>query len=142
MKKKSKEEEEVRGGASAMDLIEEKLVREQEMQENGHINEAREYVSAIVTQFHAEDKEGKRSHISARNERGILSALTMNDFLEKFFGFRNRVYDKLVNEKLIKAGSVNGRSTKNLIAFAEALQMKMERGEDGERGGITSIIRR
>jgi len=80
----------------------------------------KDIVNAVDEVFNEKNIKQK-SRLSARNINGILQALTLNEWLENKFGFRNRVLDKLVEEKIVLVVSHNAKGRLEMIDIFEKL---------------------
>ena len=65
---------------------------------------------------------GQKSRLTEKNIEGILSALSINTYLELHFGITNRALSKLVKERLEKSISLNGLGRQEINDFMSIIR--------------------
>lgn len=107
-----------------------------------HYDKSEKFVQAILQWYFSENNQDKKAYLTPRNEKGIITALSINEYLEKHFGIRNEVLDKLCTEKIIKSVAIRGRGNEWIIRFAESFGMQIADSSENEDGLQHKLMRR
>lgn len=82
----------------------------------------------------------KTSNYSGENEIGLLQADVLNDYMEKNFGYRFMVIDKLSKQKIVRTVSVKGYGIEKFIELVHGINIAFEQNEIPEK--LRGILRR
>lgn len=107
-----------------------------------HYDKSEKFVQAVLQWFFSEHNQDKKAYISSKNEQGIIEALSINEYLNKQYGFRNEILDKIVTEKIVKSVGVKGRGTESIIRFAQSFGMQVVDSNEEEGGLRNKLMRR
>lgn len=121
----------------------ERIKQSQIEQENelDHYDKSEKFVNALLSGYFSEENQDKKAYLTAENEQGIIAALGKNAFLEREFGIRDEVIDKICAEKIKKSVGVKGRGNDWVIEFANSFGMTLEDTNEIPAGLRQKLIR-
>lgn len=125
----------MQGAITPVELLEQNM--EQEREERSGFSLNKDLLQTIFQEFYSETNKEQKSNLSSINIEGLIGIDARNVYLEKIFGFKDRVAEAVKEKVLTTKKSQKGWGTKTLIEWTQSLgtQIQTQQPEEGFNPG-------